>query len=358
MDWASAQIQSDASLSAASATSRSRKTTSKRQRTGTDAGSSWPSVNSVDEEFDPSSLLDATQMPNLVFQNITIPGLDFSLPTSLDQLPVAMDPLGLDLLGVSQSQPEPSEPSPPDECLSQVMGIPSDLVFDPQPAARPKRRRSSGQSSSLSPFSIDQAMMARSNNQLISTNLLQIYHDVIEHNLSCWLTEVTCPYKTQQRWSPETTATLQREWGPSWSNRIYRRTVKLDRVAQSTRMIQLARSEDSAAQKALHLAIMAFATQWAQGSRRQRQRYSDDLTADLAAEMSDEFDRNLQRHFWDQAQRALQDVSDLESYRVVCAELIFGLTQKPWENDDHPGVVDPAMFSGRGGSHIKTSAMA
>lgn len=200
-------------------------------------------------------------------------------------------------------------------------------------------------------------MMARSNNQLISTSLLQIYHDVFEHNLSCWLTEFTCPYKTP-RWSTDA-VDVQREWGPAWSNRIYRRTIKLDRVAQSTSMMQLARSDDKAAQKALHLAIMAFATQWAQGSRRQRQRYGQfDLAEDLAAEMSDEFDRNLQRHFWDQAQRALQDVADLESYRVVCAELIFGLTQKPWSNEDHPSVVDPAMFSRRGGSRIKTSIMA
>lgn len=371
----------------------------KRQRTDIDAASSWPPVDSVDGEFDPapaSSLLHDVTLPALVFQNLTIPTLDFSaMPASLDQLPGAIsDPLGLnDLLGgTSQAERSPLL----NECLAGVMDSPSDCSdplrdagFDFSPLSHPlqdcavtqsiavsrsrpgplppkRRRRSSGnQSSSLSPFSIDQTMMARSNNQLISTNLLQIYHDVLEHNLSCWLTEVTCPYKPQRRSTDlATNANLQREWGPSWSNRIYRRTIKLDRVAQSTRMIQMARCEDQAAQRALHLSIMAFATQWAQGSRRQRRRYADgrdvadDLAEELASEMSEEFDRNLQRHFWDQAQRALQEVSDLESYRVVCAELIFGLTQKPWANDDHPSVIDPAMFSRRGGSHIKTSAMA
>ncbi|KAI5456585.1 hypothetical protein BGZ63DRAFT_318566, partial [Mariannaea sp. PMI_226] len=180
---------------------------------------------------------------------------------------------------------------------------------------------------SISPFSMDQTMMARSNTQLISASLLQIYHDVLEHNLSCWVTEATCPY------SADVTTP---EWGPYWSNRVYRRTVKLDQMAQSTRMIQLARSQDRAATRALHLSIMAFATQWAQGSRRQRQQYlsvGEEGEVMEGGEINEEFDRNLQRHFWDLAQRALQEVSDLESYRVVCAELVFGLTQKPWNEE-------------------------
>ncbi|KAI0120652.1 hypothetical protein BJ170DRAFT_646279 [Xylariales sp. AK1849] len=182
---------------------------------------------------------------------------------------------------------------------------------------------------SLSPFSIDQQMITTSNCHLTSANLLHIYHDVLEHNLSCWLTEMTCPYQLR---SGNTTHVVP-EWGSSWSNRIYQRTIKLDRVAQSCKLLELTRSEDQAASKALHLAIMAFATQWAQGSHRHREKYpaksldhgEDDFTDGIA----DEFDRILQYNVWDQAQRALQQVADLESYRVACAELIFGLTQKP-----------------------------
>lgn len=186
--------------------------------------------------------------------------------------------------------------------------------------------------SPLSPFSVDQQMITRSNNHLTSANLLQIYHDVLEHNLSCWLNEMTCPYQTR---SGETIHVAP-EWGSSWSNRIYQRTIKLDRVAQSCKLLQLTRSEDQAASKALHLAVMAFATQWAQGSHRHREKYSAksvDLSEHgIADGVAEEFDRTLQHHFWDQAQRALQQVADLESYRVVCAELIFGLTQKPWDS--------------------------
>lgn len=48
-------------------------------------------------------------------------------------------------------------------------------------------------------------------------------------------------------------------------------------------------------------------------------------------EVFDEFDRALQMNLWDQAKRSLLEVADLESYRVVCAELIFSLVQKPWD---------------------------
>ncbi|KAL9567245.1 hypothetical protein ACKAV7_008620 [Fusarium commune] len=209
---------------------------------------------------------------------------------------------------------------------------------------RTKRRRvstawSDTQSSSLSSFTMDQSMMTKSNNLMISTNLLQIYHDVLEHNLSCWLNEVTCPFGRQQKTvsQPGNLA----EWGSSWTNRVLRRTMNLDRVAQSTQLIHMTRQQDSATAKALHLCIMAFATQWAQSSRRHRERYPslDDIAEEnplneYMDDFKEEFDRHLQRNIWDQARRALDDVADVESYRVVCAEMIFGLTQKPLDPED------------------------
>ncbi|KAK7417607.1 hypothetical protein QQX98_004428 [Neonectria punicea] len=405
MEWAWSQIRlgSAASSSSSASDPPSNSMPSKRQRTDAQP---W-AIDSVDEEFDPGCastfLQDASQIQHLVFQDVAIPELDLSavLPggeldaLQFDALPNE-DATQVDLQDITFDAVAGSAVSCNATNSTAGSCPPVELDFDAYSAfqlpqacstsrsisssrSRPplsdgawptskRRRRSSGwtdyQSSALSPFSIDQTMMARSNNQLISTNLLQIYHDVFEHNLSCWLTEVTCPYKTQ-RWRPDvaSTAALKREWGPFWSNRIYRRTIKLDRVAKSTNMIQLARSEDQAAIRALHLTIMAFATQWAQGSRRQRQRYSpavdDNPLEDIAEEMAEEFDRNLQRHFWEQAQRALQDVSDLESYRVVCAELIFGLTQKPWSNDDSPGMIDPAMLSSSHGIRdVKTAVLS
>ncbi|KAF4454016.1 hypothetical protein F53441_3400 [Fusarium austroafricanum] len=224
--------------------------------------------------------------------------------------------------------------------LSTTPSVGDDTTSEDE-SARSKRRRTSPtwtdrRTSSISPFSVDQTMMTRSNNQFISSNLLQIYHDVLEHNLSCWLTEVTCPYRAPGYVTAGSYAPT--EWGSSWSNRIYRRTINLDHAIQTAKMTQLTRKEDQAAAKAFHLAIMAFATQWAQGSRRQQQRYTDEgeRPEDILNDMNEEFDRNIQRNLWEQAKRALQELSDVESYRVATAELIFGLTQKPWTRDDEP----------------------
>ncbi|KAJ5534353.1 hypothetical protein N7527_000607 [Penicillium freii] len=189
---------------------------------------------------------------------------------------------------------------------------------------------------SLSPFSIDQQMINTSIRHLTSANLLQIYHDVLEYSLSCWLSEMTCPYQAGSR----NITQIKRERGSSQSNMIYQRTIRLDRVAQSCNLLQLTHAEDQAASKALHLAIMAFATQWAQGSRRHREKYPTRPLGNgedgISDGITEEFDRVLQRQFWDQAQRALQEVADLESYRVACAELIFGMTQRPWNPGNQP----------------------
>ncbi|RFN44239.1 regulatory protein alcr [Fusarium flagelliforme] len=95
-----------------------------------------------------------------------------------------------------------------------------------------------------------------------------------------------------------------------------------------------------AASKALHLAIMAFATQWAQGSQRERDRFPQSLNQmdSMRSEFDDineDFDRTLQKTFWAQAKRALQDCSDMECFRVVCADLIMGLAQKPRDDEDN-----------------------
>ncbi|CAM1504919.1 Fc.00g025100.m01.CDS01 [Cosmosporella sp. VM-42] len=236
---------------------------------------------------------------------------------------------------------------------------------------------SQGSTTSPSSFDADYSMMARSNSHLISENLLGIYHDVLEHNLSCWLIEDTCPYKMKQLARPRYRkisldsssagiipegAATSAEWGSNWSNRIYHRVIKLDQVARATKMIQLTPAEDRLVSRALRLAVMAFASQWAQGNR-QRESYSSATSdspnpEDFADELAEEFDRNLQRSMWEQAKRALQDVSDLECYRVVCAELIFGLTQKPWASDEYsPNVFSTSGSNNGGFKSVKASIL-
>ncbi|KAF5597807.1 regulatory alcR [Fusarium pseudocircinatum] len=227
-----------------------------------------------------------------------------------------------------------------------------------------------------SPFTSDSLIMQTSNRYMITESLLQIYHDVLENNLACWLAEENCPYKLQvvTRTSPapeprlgatpgssRQNPNLPPEWGASWSNRMYRRVVELDRAAQSARLINLTRSESQAASRVLDLVIMAFTTQWAQGNRRQ-ERFSmgaNDFateTDDLADALNQEFEESLQQSVWEQAKRALQDVVDVESYRVIYAELIFGLTQKPWASDEYQQKSFGSK-KGKGGKGIKENAM-
>ncbi|KAH6992816.1 hypothetical protein EDB82DRAFT_460351 [Fusarium venenatum] len=255
---------------------------------------------------------------------------DTAVPDQIDVFPLTHLP------EVNISEPEQSFFSPYN---------PSGSVDYDDSNIRTKRRRVSqagsdtqnSSHSSLSSFSLDQSMMARSNNQLISSNLLHIYHDVLEHNLTCWLNEITCPFGRSKGPSmPRSSA----EWGSSWSNRVLRRTLSVDRGAQSAQLIHISKHQQAAVSKAYHLAIMAFATQWAQESRRQKERYAsladtnENPLNEYMDDVNEEFGRHLQRNLWDQARRALDDVADVESFRVVSAEMIFGFTQKPLSQDD------------------------
>ncbi len=231
----------------------------------------------------------------------------------------------------------------------------------------------------LSPSSAEHTMISRTDNSFISHNLLHVYHDVFEHSLSCWVSEESCPYKMPARNRtghlgmtisrrvnvPQQEGGLaQREWGSVWSNRIYSRVIRLDRVAQACNMIQLTRSEDQAVAKALHLAIMAFSSQWAHQSHREREKFPPGFTSEnqdlnFSDDLTEEFDRQIQRTFWEQARKALLDCADVECYRVVCAELIFGLTQKPWEKDDPIDLASSISPGFEPGTYdMKASAMA
>ncbi|KAK7965729.1 uncharacterized protein PG986_000006 [Apiospora aurea] len=221
----------------------------------------------------------------------------------------------------------------------------ADERTDPCGRGSLKRRRTSSstwrrQLHSPSPSSTNHWIAKHANESLISTNLLRIYHDVLEHNLSCWLTELTCPYQSSPASFQPHRVELA-EWGSSWSNRLYHRTLKLEEAAKRAQLVRLSASEDHACSRALHLAIMAFATQWARGSRRQHgqdwpppSKSNGELLEDSLGGLTGEFDREIQWHFWTQAEQALQAMTGVDSFRLACAEAILGLVQKP-SNRDH-----------------------
>ncbi|KAI0195606.1 hypothetical protein EV127DRAFT_499494 [Xylaria flabelliformis] len=217
------------------------------------------------------------------------------------------------------------------------------------------RRRSDNLSEHLasfvSPSCTNRGLMASFNNHLMTESLLKIYHDVLESNLACWLAGDTCPYKMQLRRarqrpdlatpiSQDSSATAR--WDSVRPNSMYRRVKQLDRVAQATGLIRLTYAENQAVLRALNLVIMAFAAQWAQGRRRREKMFSTSpggldsaWSEDMDDDFADEFEQNFQHSIWEQAKRALQDVAGLESYRIVYAELIFGLIQRPWATSNY-----------------------
>ncbi|OCK81839.1 hypothetical protein K432DRAFT_424632 [Lepidopterella palustris CBS 459.81] len=215
--------------------------------------------------------------------------------------------------------------------------------------------------------SAPQQRLAESANQsLLTGGLLQIYHDSMENALSCWLTEKTCPYRINDALSlPFNSPNSNRhepmieEWGPNWSNRICVRVCRLDRASAAVRDRPLTLSEEKAASRALHLAIMSFATQWAQNSQRSAAEFSaftlfedghldgsptsgtdtrfggSSANHNATPTPAIEFDREIQEVFWHQARRALQDTAEIESFRVIFAHIIFSLTQPPLDKTQH-----------------------
>ncbi|OQE40911.1 hypothetical protein PENCOP_c005G06676 [Penicillium coprophilum] len=151
----------------------------------------------------------------------------------------------------------------------------------------------------------------------MSRNLIRIYHDSMENALSCWLTEHNCPYSdtiTQMLPHREMQA-----WGPSWSNRMCIRVCRLDRVSSSIRGRALSVEEDLKAARALHLAIMAFASQWTQHARKG--------TSASVPSAIDHDERSIREKVWNEARHALEHSSNIPSFRIAFANIIFSLTQ-------------------------------
>ncbi|KAF2851456.1 hypothetical protein T440DRAFT_422877 [Plenodomus tracheiphilus IPT5] len=185
-------------------------------------------------------------------------------------------------------------------------------------------------------------LFTTTNSAYLTEGLLQIYQNSFENALSCWMTERTCPYSTKTDVSIADGAT------PDW-NRIYHRVSRLDRLTAAIRGRQLTYSEDKAASRCLNLAIYAFASQWAQSSQRSRTKYPyqtsmpdnetyafSNATSNDSKSDEVEFDQIVQTTAWYEARNALQSAGDIESFRVVLAQIVFALTQKPVDITESP----------------------
>ncbi|KAJ5267388.1 hypothetical protein N7478_010196 [Penicillium angulare] len=153
----------------------------------------------------------------------------------------------------------------------------------------------------------------------MTRNLVRIYHDSMENALSCWLTEHNCPYGHS---AGGIIPYKEKEaWAPNWSNRMCIRVCRLDRVASSVRGRTLSAEEDRIAARALHLAIMAFASQWIQHAQKG--------TGSSIPEAIDQDERSIREYVWNKARHALEHTTGIPSFRIIFANIIFSLTQCP-----------------------------
>lgn len=246
---------------------------------------------------------------------------------------------------ISDDKLERDSPSESQDTSSISPSNPPSTISDGTIARTSLKRRRSSSSASISngaqPYpviSYASDLLSSSNNAYLTESLLRIYHDSFENALACWVTERTCPYSAK---SDNLLATNAK---PDW-NRIYHRVVRLDRLASAIRGRKLTQMEDRAASRALDLAVFSFASQWAQSSPRSRTKYpfhstSTDGGSSVFDSIEDEcapagvnFDRTLQISAWHEARNALQKAGEVESFRVVLAQIIFALTQRPVDAD-------------------------
>ncbi|KAH8725841.1 hypothetical protein GQ44DRAFT_680626 [Phaeosphaeriaceae sp. PMI808] len=249
---------------------------------------------------------------------------------------------GSSLETCSESRKDGTEKGSPSASSTKTMSN-STANYDRAVIRISRKRRRRGSSSSNSngalPYptvSLTSDLIVSTNNAFLTEGLLRIYHNSFENALSCWVTERTCPY------SASADVSLINEARPDW-NRIYHRVFRLDRLAANIRGRQLTFTEDQVASKALNLAILSFSAQWAQSSQRTSARYpfdgaiSNDASSVLNSDTerptqaSPEFDRSLQINAWHEAQTALRSAGEIESFRIVLAQIVFALTQKPVE---------------------------
>ncbi|KAJ5980571.1 Regulatory protein alcR [Penicillium waksmanii] len=162
----------------------------------------------------------------------------------------------------------------------------------------------------------------------MTRNLIRIYHDSMENALSCWLTEHNCPYS-------DSISTIlptgeRKEWGPNWSNRMCIRVCQLDRVSSSIRGRHLSVEEDRTAARVLHLAIIAFASQWTQHAAKG--------TGLSVPEPISRDERSIREYVWNEARHALEHSTRVPSFRVIFANIIFSLTQSPLDHSQDIGL--------------------
>jgi hypothetical protein len=163
---------------------------------------------------------------------------------------------------------------------------------------------------------------------IISSSLLKIFEETCENAAFCWSTVYNCPFKIQLPSSIASIGGTSTEPGMSRksiaSGGIWSRAIKLDRKFQFLRPQPLSERDIFQASNSLKLSIMTFASQWGVERKGFRSR----------TKSSSSFAHLMYRSLWNEATRALDRCSHLNSFRVILSALMMTLVIEPMDEDE------------------------
>lgn len=215
-------------------------------------------------------------------------------------------------------------------------------------------------------------------------SLLAIYHDSMENALSCWVTERTCPYSMTSSLPPSsgsskaggfsldpTAQSLSSRFAAALSNanlqnRLCSRICKLDQAWVAAHARTRTAREEKLATRALHSVIMAFASQWTHHPKLRASQLEvlpgGKTEVEASTSVGDVFEpdevdtlpnpltsseRAVQEDLWNTARKSLDDCLGIASFRVIFANVVFSLTQRPLNVKEHVQDIRDDMVSGK-----------
>ncbi|KAJ6006490.1 hypothetical protein N7451_004434 [Penicillium sp. IBT 35674x] len=186
------------------------------------------------------------------------------------------------------------------------------------------------------------------NKSLISASLLRIYCDSVENALSCWVSESNCPYQKVKRKERELSHPgLNRKVEMRGKLSIYARVCRLDDLFVPFHRQPMTKAESFKASRALNAAILAFASQWSHASSTKTsfdgghgvagQSLNTSTTIDAFAAP---FECLIQQSLWHESRRSLLACENMDSFKVIFAQMIFSMTQRPLDLEERERMLE------------------
>ncbi|PWN49984.1 hypothetical protein IE53DRAFT_369304 [Violaceomyces palustris] len=162
----------------------------------------------------------------------------------------------------------------------------------------------------------------------LNDNLIRVYEGAAEHALRCWITSTNTPYMMMDHLRKARPIS-----SPTSHRLVYWRICELDRGSKSILGKDSVR-EEKKIMEAFHAVILAFAAQWTPHwvvGDRSNPTSSSQQQQRISAPDSIEREDRVRMALWTQARDKLQKVSEIDSFRVIFALIVFAWTEKPKE---------------------------